>query len=167
MEMQQSVSECAVSQIVLAGGLTARNISLALSRPITFRNGATAVKPRPRRPQKEMKRMRDEMSIGPAPCDEECAQVGDRDFFDRSRTECRVFREQIRRTIGIEPEGAILRVKGFPHDFGTYYEVVCEFDPENERALNYALECEGNSPMTWDANARQELADAGFPVGGA
>ena len=52
--------------------------------------------------------------------------------------------------IGEEPEGTRLTIKANPHDFGTYYEVVCYFDDEDEEAARYAFRCEAEAPDEWD-----------------
>lgn len=102
--------------------------------------------------------MRDYLDIGPAPCNESCQQVGMPSFdAAKERAELEAFRSQIRRVLGAEPEGAQLSIKAFPHDFGTYREVVCYYDTENEAAAEYAYRCEGNAPEQWDAEARKEL----------
>ena len=93
---------------------------------------------------------RDYIDIGSSPAYEECAQVGSPDYAQRAREECNQFIDLIRRVMGPEPEGARLAVKSNPHDFGTYYEVVCYFDTDNEEASNYAYRCEGEAPSTWD-----------------
>ena len=101
--------------------------------------------------------MRDYLDIGCTPADEPCEQVGPNCNYPKMRLECRVFIGQLRRIFGPEPEGADLRVKGFSHDFGTYYEVVCYFDCDNKAAVEYAYRCE-NIPASWDQEAKEELA---------
>ena len=93
--------------------------------------------------------MRDFMNIGSSPCDESCASVGEPDYYERARDECARFIELIRKKLGEEPEGAHLATKSFPHDFGTYHEVVCYFDNTDENASNYAYRCESLTPRTW------------------
>lgn len=66
------------------------------------------------------------------------------------RSECRAYITALRRKLGPEPEGAELFVKGNRHDFGTYYEVVCKYDPDNEVSANYAFACESDGPQTWE-----------------
>jgi hypothetical protein len=100
--------------------------------------------------------MRDYISIGSSPCEEDCAQVGSPDYEKSSRKECKAYLNQIRREFGEEPPGAILRIKAFPHDFGTYHEVVCVFDDNDEEATEYAFQCECPS-STWDEEALKEL----------
>lgn len=104
--------------------------------------------------------MREYVEIGPAPCDEECQQVGMPSYnAGLALVECRAFISQIRRTIGPEPEGAArLQIQRCPHDFGTYLDVVCYFANDGV-GLDYALKCERECPAKWDATARQEIAD--------
>ena len=93
---------------------------------------------------------KDVLAIGSSPCDEDCAQVGSEGYYERAQAECRRFIELLRRTFGPEPEGAELFIKANLHDFGTYYEVACRFDPDAEAAVDYALKCEGDAPPTWE-----------------
>ena len=92
--------------------------------------------------------MRDFLNIGPTPCDEDCEQVPYKNP-DKAMRECKQYIEAIRKKLGQEPEGARLAVKGFPHDFGTYHEVVCHYDTERPESEEYAFRCEGESPSTW------------------
>ena len=94
--------------------------------------------------------MRDYISIGSAPCEEACVQVNpEGDYHQAMRAECLRFLELVSKKLGPEPEGASLAIKSNPHDFGTYYEVVCYFEDSNEEAREYALLCEGEAPLTW------------------
>lgn len=94
--------------------------------------------------------MRDYFSLGATPVDEPCAQVGAPNYRTEALKECRRFVALLRRTFGPEPEGAELRIKDFPHDFGTYYEVVCHFETDNAAARAYALRCDAETPATWE-----------------
>jgi hypothetical protein len=98
--------------------------------------------------------MRDYISIGSTPCEEPCAQVGQPDYRKKALAECHRFIELLRKTFGPEPEGAELRVKAFPHDFGTYYEVVCYFTPDLRASVEYALRCESEMPATWEEESK-------------
>jgi hypothetical protein len=93
--------------------------------------------------------MRDYLELGPTPCNEPCAQVGEDDYTARAFAECRRYIECIRKMLGNEPDGARLGIKAFPHDFGNYHEVVCYYDDDNEEAVNYAFKCESDGPKTW------------------
>jgi hypothetical protein len=101
--------------------------------------------------------MRDYISIGSSPSSEECAQVGSDDYDSISRIECRAFVHQLERLFPNLPTGAYLSTKSFPHDFGTYKEVVCYFDDDDEESQKYAYNIESNTPEYWDEEAKQEL----------
>ena len=103
--------------------------------------------------------MRDFINIGPVPYEEPCAQVGAPEYQQQACQECTRFIDLLRRTVGEEPENAHLEIKSNPHDFGTYYEVVCYFDDDDEEAAKYAYRCESETPSQWDAPlpADQEL----------
>lgn len=95
--------------------------------------------------------MREYMEIGSAPCNEDCVSVDPKvEYLPAMRRECLRFMDLIRKKLGPEPEGARLSVKSHPHDFGTYLDVVCYYDDEDEEARRYAFRCESDSPKTWD-----------------
>lgn len=117
--------------------------------------------------------MRDEMPIGCTPSDEDCAQLGVMDDYPRwAKTECQAYIRALRKKFGEEPDGARLRVKSNPHDFGTYYEVVCAYDTDNEEATAYALKVEEGlatweeagmvAPVIYDGHAARENPAAGM-----
>lgn len=94
--------------------------------------------------------MRDYLDIGPTPSDEPCQQVGTRDYdASKARAECRRFIDAIRLTLGDEPEGAQLKIRGEPHDFGTALSVVCYYDDAYPASIDYAFKCESDSPPYW------------------
>jgi len=111
--------------------------------------------------------MRDYLNIGSSPVCEKYAQVGSTDYDRKSRIECAVFVNQLKRLF---PKGDF-GVKSFPHDGAEvgeiihYREVVANFDPElaetNESAkevMDAAFEAERKTPEHWDEIAIQELA---------
>lgn len=85
--------------------------------------------------------MRNYLFIGPVPHEEPCAQVGEPNYQQRARRECRRFAEQI---IGHypPPDGSYVSIKAQSHDFGTYYEVVVVFDDEDEESSVWAYDVE-------------------------
>ena len=93
---------------------------------------------------------RDYMMLGSTPPNETCAQVGTTGYTELARAECRRYIELIKKKMGDPPGGAYLAIRSFPHDFGSYFEVVCYFDSLNESETEYALSCEGKGPLTWD-----------------
>lgn len=105
--------------------------------------------------------MTDWLDIGSSPPGESCAQVGSNDYAKRACRECRAYINQLRRALGPEPSGAELGIRSNPHDFGTYYSVVCYYDPANNQAVEYAFKCESKGPEEWDDEARRELEQKG------
>lgn len=94
--------------------------------------------------------MKLEIELGSVPCDENCAQVGSEHYELMARAECERWIKTLRTVIGPEPEGARLRIKSFPHDFGSYYEVVCTVsDDRNAEAVAYAFRCDSEAPTKW------------------
>jgi hypothetical protein len=94
--------------------------------------------------------MQDFITLGTAPVDEPCAQLGQEDYYKKVRAECRRFITLLRQKFGDEPAGVRFAIKPFDHDFGVYYEVVCFFNTEDEHAAHYAYRCEDELPATWE-----------------
>lgn len=101
--------------------------------------------------------MRETMTLGPVPAEEDCAQVGQAGYREQALRECRAYKAQLVRQFGEPPEGAGLAVRGHAHDFGTYYEVEVSFQGDNEQAMDYAFRCEGEAWGNWDETAKREL----------
>lgn len=112
--------------------------------------------------------MRDCIEIGSTPSGEDCAQIGavKYDYWTQARIECRIYINYLRRLFGAEPAGARLRIKSCPHDFGTYYEVVCDFLDDDQTSMDYALKIESETPEYWDDESRRELSAAQYDIGG-
>ena len=103
------------------------------------------------------------VEIGATPCDEPCQQIGTKNYDSMlARAECGIYLRQLERFISAEkkevPEDFRLIVKGNPHDFGNYYEVVAKFNDSNDKCWDLAMFLENNSPTTWDDAAKIELA---------
>ena len=104
--------------------------------------------------------MRDYLSIGTVPTDEDCTHnepTGQ--YATAQRREARLFADQVRRHYP-EPDAGYMTVKSFPHDFGSYYEACAVFDDENEAACNWAYTVEADplgALREWDEVARAEL----------
>lgn len=91
----------------------------------------------------------DKVYLGPAPSDEECVQVGSSDYEKRAKEECRAYIAAIRAVCGEPPAGARLKVERQAHDFGSYFEVVCQFDGNDPGAAAYAAKCDADAPKNW------------------
>ena len=111
------------------------------------------------------------LNIGCSPNEEPCAQVGQPDYYERARIECTALRNQLKRMFGPVPEGARIVIKSFPHDFGTYYELVCyyeeaeyheddvDIETRTTPSEEYAFKLEDNIPDYWDEEAKKELKE--------
>lgn len=100
---------------------------------------------------------RDYYTLGPVPANvEDCAQVGSEGYTQRARKECRVWRDLITRVC--KPL-LTLGIKSFPHDAGTYHEVVVWFDPDSETEVAEMCRIEDEMPDEWDHTARMQLEE--------
>jgi hypothetical protein len=93
--------------------------------------------------------MKDYLVVGSSPIEEECVQVGTNDYERKSRIECNHFIKALKKKFGEPPVNTSLEIKRFPHDFGTYHEVVCYFETTDIESGEYACMCESGTPMTW------------------
>ena len=101
--------------------------------------------------------MKDYLSLSCSPTSEQCAQVGQEDYYIQGPKECRVWKEQLIRRFGPLPKGLELRVVSCPHDFGTYHEVHAIFDMYDEELENIAVDMDNNLPKYWDDEAKVQL----------
>ena len=86
----------------------------------------------------------DFINIGSTPTEEDCFGVGN----PLAQQECKIYMEQLEREF---PCGHFA-VKGFPHDFGYYYEVVAYLteNEDHEDQNHAAYDAEGNANPHWD-----------------
>jgi len=95
--------------------------------------------------------MKEFINIGSSPAEEDCFQTGDA----RCLRECRIYKRQLER----EFPGGDFRVKSFPHDFGSYWEVVAYYNPEDEKETDLAFQAESEASPSWDDLALAEMAE--------
>lgn len=104
------------------------------------------------------------IELGPTPCDESCEQLGPNYNAGKARAESRAYANQLRRMFEDKlPENVVggFSVKSFPHDFGSYLEVVVKFDANCELSAKWAYEVDENVPANWDDIAKTELEQFG------
>jgi hypothetical protein len=89
------------------------------------------------------------IELGPVPAGEECAQVGEPNFATDARAECVRYKEQLERMFPTDGKNNRFKIKSFPHDFGSYYEVCCTFDPADVASVDFAYNVEANLPEYW------------------
>lgn len=102
---------------------------------------------------------REHLELSCTPIEEPCIQVR-RDYYytDAMKRECNIFKRQLER-IFPSPPGCCFKINSYPHDFGTYCEVVAVFDGSDDDSCNWAYNAETNLPLLWDEVAREELKD--------
>ena len=98
--------------------------------------------------------MNDYIVIGECPYDEDSLQVG-RDSSIELKKQAQRFADGIKRyyskKISVFPlNDFAVSIKRNEHDFGTYYDAIVQFNPDNEEAVNLAYEIESQCPVTWD-----------------
>jgi hypothetical protein len=103
--------------------------------------------------------MKQFLQISSVPCDEDCAQVGSSGYAQLSQMECVAYREQLLRTLRLTR--VQLRIKSFPHDFGSYKEVCVFYDDSDLQAEEQAVEAE-NGCDHWDFIAKKKLTELGY-----
>lgn len=92
------------------------------------------------------------IEVGSAPFDEECVYVTDKKPYIREMLhECIRYKSYLEKLFSEQmPDGCEFGIKMFPHDFGSYYEVVIYFDDEIEEQCDFAYMVEDNLPEKWE-----------------
>ena len=110
--------------------------------------------------------MRDYLNIGPTPADEPCAQVGRDNYHRHSMTETIAFTHQWQRVLADNYPEVLVNVvgKSFPHDFGTYREVVVYYDDDDQKQVEQAFFLESADISNWDEEALKELASHNYTL---
>lgn len=102
---------------------------------------------------------RDYLTLGPTPCGEECQQIGENFDPIKAKKEMAVYIAQLQRQFPTwEADGIYFRTKSFPHDFGSYSEVVVWFDDNDEKSCQAAYNVEANLPEYWDVPATAHMS---------
>jgi hypothetical protein len=101
--------------------------------------------------------MRNQLSLSTTPTNESCVQVGSEFYWTNSKIECKAFIEQLIRIFGNPPGNAQFKITENPHDFGTYHDVVIEWDESNKQEDKYAYKVEANLPEDWDTIALKTI----------
>jgi hypothetical protein len=55
------------------------------------------------------------------------------DHYEKNKMEKEFVLCRVKELFGSNPEGSFLRWEGYPHDFGTYYELTLKWRPGNEK----------------------------------
>lgn len=104
------------------------------------------------------------LELGPAPAAEPCQQLGKTYNPDAAKLERKAYIKQLERMFDKEMEtGIYFRSKGFPHEFGTYYEVCVIYNENDEDQTAAAYHVENNIPEDWDEQAKIQLELGNMP----
>ena len=108
--------------------------------------------------------MGDYLNLGPTPADEPCAQVGEEGYELKARAECQRYIELLRRKFGPEPPGSKLKIRGFQHDFGRYFECIVTYRDGDQEAFDYALKLEEEAPTRWEEHGDDQVRAEDVPA---
>lgn len=100
------------------------------------------------------------IELSSSPVKEECAQLGADDYEERSKIECRIYKQQLQRMFPIPAhleEYVYFAIKKEEHDFGWYREVIIKYDYNNDAAADFAYNVEENVPEHWDDESKRQL----------
>lgn len=102
--------------------------------------------------------MNEYMELGPTPCEESCAQIGNDNFREQATKEMECYAKQLYRTFPEAIElGIKFKMKWFAHDFGSYGEVCAYWNPDNIGQDEYIYYIDRNLPSHWDEESLKEL----------
>ena len=90
--------------------------------------------------------MRDYMTLGSVPYEEDCIQMGK----EGQKEECRKFVNMLREKFINIPEWASFSVKSNPYEYDCYYEAAVNWNDEDEESTQFAFFVETNIPARWD-----------------
>ena len=96
--------------------------------------------------------------LGPSPADEDCAQVGEDNFRQRATKEMNAYINQLYRLFPDAEEKCVtFKIKWFSHDFGSYGEVIAEYDDSDYESFKFCISVDNAIPYNWDEEALEEL----------
>ena len=91
-----------------------------------------------------------ELGICPVDEESECPQVGNPDYPEKAKAMCYRYIKLLEKLFPLhEKYGVTFSVQANPHDFGTYFEVVVNYE-EDTIGAEYASYIEDDLPATWD-----------------
>jgi hypothetical protein len=110
------------------------------------------------KPNRKGKYMREEISVGTTPVEENCvpAPYKNAKIAESAQQECQRFKQLLETVYPDIPLGARFRIKLCPYDFGAaaavsgYYDLVVSYNDMDEEAADFAFHVEANTPLTWD-----------------
>jgi hypothetical protein len=95
--------------------------------------------------------MKDYLELGTTPYNEECVQVNPLgDYHESMLMECKRYKSQLENMFpaSVFPD-VYFKIKWYPHDFGSYAEVVVIFDDNDKESMTQAYYIEDHLPDNW------------------
>lgn len=90
------------------------------------------------------------LELSCVPEEEDCAQVGEENYDEDAQIQCSNYIMLLRKLFpDFAQYDVVFKTKANPHDFGTYYEVVAEYE-EGSVGEQYALYIEHYLPLKWN-----------------
>lgn len=111
--------------------------------------------------------MRDYINIGPTPNNEDCSQVGTDYYHIKSKIETKAFMQQLYREFPevLKTKTLSFSVKTFQHEFGSYKEVVLNYDDSNEEEYEMVFDIDKKIPSNWDAESVEYIKINNINIG--
>lgn len=103
--------------------------------------------------------MKDQLWLSTAPLEEHCAQVGSEHYKSLASMEISLYIQMLSKLVCDKwpvQHVTISRISE-PHDFGTAYSVVVQYNPNDPVSVEQAFWLEANEPLEWDDNSRKLL----------
>jgi hypothetical protein len=98
--------------------------------------------------------MKDFMTLGPVPFEEECIQVSPEVDYSAMRKEVSNYVALLESRFINIPENAYFGIKRESHDFGTYFEAAVYWDTEDADSQAFAYFVESRLPASWKDDAK-------------
>ena len=98
--------------------------------------------------------MKDFMTLGPVPFEEDCIQVSPEVDYSAMRKEVANYVALLESRFINIPENAYFGIKRESHDFGTYFEAAVYWDTEDADSQAFAYFVESRLPATWTDDSK-------------
>ena len=98
--------------------------------------------------------MKDFMTLGPVPFEEDCIQVSPEVDYSAMRKEVANYVALLESRFINIPENAYFGIKRESHDFGTYFEAAVYWDTEDADSQAFANFVESHLPATWAEDSK-------------
>ena len=110
--------------------------------------------------------MREWLTLGPVPYEEDCVQVNsNEDYLPAMVKEVRKFVQLLDNRFLNIPENAYFGVKSENHDFGPYKEAAIYYDTDDAESEQFAFFVETNLPATWNDESKIDWKAPKVPAG--